>query len=326
MNISSVSNTVRTFPKNFINSNKNVEKNPSFKAIYLEDTTDVGNLKDGIFPARFRKEDALLLNKIAQAYPNQDCFIRKGLGSKPRLEYREKPPQVQVFSSTLFDQYKVDIDPNDKDYPCVPLIIPPVGEDDANLNFIIGVPSSISTNPSLPYTVKLGFELHKKLLEKKYQIMDVIGRTDTVDFGDESITEKAHKAIEDVEIAIKRFLVDSAYVALTDRATGRQIYESNIPRAQTRLDAERRFDLTTSVAKQKNITEAENFAKVRSMVQNALDNGMSSLKAPDSQVDICDYVMQHYPNTAENRKRIKEVTQYMIDNGITLEDVDDLRG
>ena len=72
--------------------------------------------------------------------------------------------------------------------------------------------------------------------------------------------------------------------------------------------------------------EAENFAKVRSMVQNALDNGMSSLKAPDSQVDICDYVMQHYPNTAENRKRIKEVTQYMIDNGITLEDVDDLRG
>lgn len=120
MNISSVSNTVRTFPKNSINSNKNAEKNISFKGIYLEDITDVGNSKDGIFPARFKKEDALLLNKIAQAYPNQDCFIRKGLGSKPRLEYREKPPEVQVFSATLFDQYKVDIDPNDGEYPCVP--------------------------------------------------------------------------------------------------------------------------------------------------------------------------------------------------------------
>lgn len=305
MNISSVSNTVRTFPKNSINSNKNTEKNVSFKAIYLEDIADVGNSKDGIFPARFKKEDALLLNKIAQAYPNQDCFIRKGLGSKPRLEYREKPPEVQVFSATLFDQYKIDIEPNDKDYPCVPLIIPSAGEDNSDLSFIIGVPSSISTNPSLPYTVKLGFELHKKLIEKKYQIMDVIGRTDTVDFGGESIIEKAHKAIKDVEIAITRFLVDSAYVALTDRASGRQIYESSIPKAQTRLDSERRFDLTTSVAKQKALAAA--------------------IQDSSPQVDICDYVMQHYPNAEENAKRIKDVMGYMIANGITLDDVNDLR-
>ena len=164
MNISSVSNTVRTFPKNSIKSNNNPEKNLSFKGIYLEDITDVGNSKDGIFPARFKKEDALLLNKIAQAYPNQDCFIRKGLGSKPRLEFREKPPEVQVFSATLFDQYKVDIDPNDEEYPCVPLIIPPDGED-SNLSFIIGVPSSISTNPSLPI-----LSSNSSFVTKKYSL------------------------------------------------------------------------------------------------------------------------------------------------------------
>ena len=39
MNISSVSNTVRTFPKNSIKSNNNPEKNLSFKGIYLEDIT-----------------------------------------------------------------------------------------------------------------------------------------------------------------------------------------------------------------------------------------------------------------------------------------------
>lgn len=309
MNISTVSNTVRTFPKKAINTNTHAENKPnnvSFKGIFLESITDVGNEKEGIYPARFQKKDALLLNKIAQAYPNQDCFIRKGYGSKPRLEFREKPPEVQVFDATVFNQYRVEVDPNDKEYPCVPLIIDPdsdicrtIGIPD--LNFIIGVPSSISTNPSLPYTVKAGFELHKKLMEKKYQIMDVIGRTDTVDLGGESVIEKARKAIEDVEVAVTRFLVDSAYAALMDKASARQIYESNYPKIQTRLDAERRLDLTTSLVEQSKLAHED-----------------------ISKIDICEYAMRNYPDINENKDRIKKVTDYMRQQGITLENSEDI--
>ena len=294
MNISSVTNTVRTFSK------KQAEKNVSFKGVFLESSTDLGRIKSRIFPAAFRKKDALLLNEIAQMYPNQDCFIKKGYGGKPCLEYREKPPEVQVFDSTLYKEYKVDIDPNDKEYPTVPLILYP----NSDLNFVIGVPSYISTNPSLPYTVKAGFEVHKKLLEKKYQIMDVIGRTDSVDFGGESIMEKAHNAIKDVEIAVTRFLVESAYAALTDRASARQIYESNYPKIQSRLDSKRRIDLTTSVAKQ----EAFDFNKL-----DKLDK-----------IDICEVAMRNYPDMEANKKKIEEILDYMRINGISLENSEDI--
>ena len=130
MNISSVSNTVRSFPKKIENNNNNV----SFKSIYIDKNTDLGRCKAGIFPARFQKKDALLLNEISQRYPNQDCFIRKGYGGRPYLEFREKPADVQVFEPTMYKQYKVEIDPNDKENPCVPLILT---KETKNLNYTL---------------------------------------------------------------------------------------------------------------------------------------------------------------------------------------------
>ena len=300
MNISTVSNTVRTFPKT-ISNNKNAEnknnKNLSFKGIFVDYSVDLGRVKEDMYPARFQAKDALLLNEIAQEYPNQDCFIKAGYGKKPCLEFRERPPQVQFFETDHFKQYKVNISPDDKQYPSVPLII----HKDDDFNFLIGVPSYISTNPSLPNTIRAGFEVHKRMLEKKYQIMDVIGRTDMVDFGGETINEKAYKAIKDVETAVTRFLIESAYAALTDRATGRQIYESDIPKIQSRLDAKRRFDLTTSVAKQP-----------------------VSPRTTDSKFDVCKFAMDHFPNHKENIDAIKNLTNYMREMGISLEDSEDI--
>lgn len=295
MKISPVSNTANILP-----SKNNKAGKPSFKSIYIDALADVGSLKSGIYPAKFLAKDALLLNEIAQDYPNQDCFIRKGYGSRPRLEYREKPPEVQVFTPTFNDEYKSVIDPNDKKYPCEPLLI---YEDDP-INFIIGVPSFISTNPSLQYTVKAGYELHKKLMEKKFQIMDVIGRTDTVDFGGETVTQKAHAAIKETEYSVIRFLLESAYAVLIDRASARQIYESNYPKIQTRLDAKRRLDLTTSVAEQCKL-EAE------------------SNKVDKNKTDICELAVKNYPSKSENIERINELLTYMMENGITLENPED---
>ncbi len=269
--------------------------NASFKGIYVDYTTDIGNAKAGVYPARFLAKDALMLNEIARKYPNQDCFICRGYGGKPRLEYRERPMDVQVFESTSFKQYKTEVNPDDKDYPCIPLIIHP----DSDLNFLIGVPSYISTNPSLPFTVQAGFELHKKLIEKKYQILEILGKNESVDFGGETVTEKAHKAIEDIEIALTRYLVESAYAALTDRASASQIYSSNYPKVQSRLEERRKIDLTTSVAKQPNDDNSE-------------------------EKDICEIVMQRYPDVEENKKRIKELTNYMRTMGISLENSMDL--
>lgn len=295
MNISSLSNAIssRLNPNiNTTESKKNVSK-PSFKGIYIEDSVQLGSASKGNFPPRFLKKDALLLNEIANEYPNQDCFIRTGHLGLPRLEFREKPPVVQVFNHSYTDKYRSDINPEDTDYPCEPLIIYP----DSAYNRIIGMTSNISLNPSLPYTIKVGFELHKKLLEKKYQIMDIIGKTDSVDLGEDSLIKKAHEAIKDDELAVTRYLLESAYSALTDKASGRQIYESNVPRVQTALDAKRRIDLTTSIAKQPEL----NIEELRK-----------------NRKDICEIAVKNFPNSDENKARIEELTKYMLDNGIVF--------
>lgn len=262
----------------------------SFKGIYVEDIVDLGDVAESSLPAKFLKKDALLLNEIAQDYPNQDCFIRKGYGGMPRLEYREKPPVVQTFSNTVFKQYNVSIDPDDKEYPVEPLLL----YEDSPLNRMIGLTSFISLNPSLPYTIKAGFELHKKLLEKKQQIMDVVGKTDGVDLGEETLIEKAHKAIADVEEAVTRYLLESAYVALTDRASASQIYASNYPKVQSRLDAKRTLDLTTSVAKQ---PEPDNTKE---------------------KIDICEVAMKMYPDYQENKEANAKLLEYMSNHGIII--------
>ena len=297
MKLSSVNNFSITKDNKQSSNDKNM-KNQSFKGIYIDGATNLGAVKKQNRPAIFLKKDSLMLNEVAQKYPNQDCFIRRGYLGLPRLEYREKPPEVQVFDADVAKRYKIAIDTIDPEYPCMPLIIYP----ESDLNAIIGVPSFVSTNPSLAYTVRAGFELHKKLLEKKFQIMDIIGSNDSVDFGNETIMEKAHKAVEELEVAITRYLVDCAYAVLKDRPSAKQIYESDYLKIQTVLDSKRKYDLTTSVASQK-------------MVE--VDN--------DNDVDICEYVMKNYPNMQENIDRLKDVRNYMRKNGMTLDRFFDIK-
>ncbi len=278
-------------------TNKSIQNTPSFKSIYVDYVADVGLAKEGMNPARFKPQDSLALNEISYLYPNQDCFICEGFAGRPRLEYRERPMQVQPFERTLAQVYKIEVENENKDYPCIPLIIYP--NDD--LNFIIGTPSYISTNPSLAYTVQAGYEVHKKILEKKYQILDIIGKNEDVDFGGEGLMEKAHNAVKDVEIAVTRYLVECSYLALSDRASARQIYASNYPKIQSRLTQNRRLDLTTSLSKKPDKTTKNS-----------------------ETLDICAFAMQKYPNMEENIKRIEEVHNYMREVGMTLENSEDL--
>lgn len=273
----------------------------SFGSIYIEDVCNPGEVaKKGLTPQLLAK-DALLLNDIAKEYPNQDCFIRKGFRDYPRLEYREKPPEVQVFTSNLADKFKVTIDPDDDKYPSEPLII---YENDP-LTMFIGLPSFVSLNPSLPYTVKAGYEVHKKLLEKKIKIEEAVGKNDIVDFGDEPVIKKAHKAIEDIETAVIRYLMECSYAALTDKADACQLYASNYPKVQSRLADRRIFDLTTSVKEQDRI-------KTEKILEDAANNKKSA------KTDICETAMNNYPNLHENKARIKELSKYMMDNSIYI--------
>lgn len=292
MKINTISSTINSF------SNKSVQnpqktKAPSFKSIYVEDVVDLGNVSEEHDSSTFLKRDALLLNKIASLYPNQDCFIRRGYGGRPRLEYREKPPEVQVFSANMFNQYNMKADPINRDYPCVPLIL----DDSSDLNRIIGLNSYISLNPSLAYTIKVGFELHKKLIEKKYEIMEAIGKTDRVSIGEETITEKARAAISSYEEAVKRHLLESAYLALSKRASAQQIYASNYPKVQSIMEADRMFDMTTSVAE-----------------QNRLSKG-----SPIEDIDICDFAIRKYPDDTDNIKKNNQLRNYMIENNLVLD-------
>ena len=139
------------------------------------------------------------------------------------------------------------------------------------------------------------------MLERKYQLIDLIGRTDVVDLGGKSISQKAYESIKEIEMAVKRFLIESAYIALTDRASGRQIYESDIPKIQSRLDMKRRYDLTTSVAKQ------------------AIPQ-----RRKEDRTDICELSVQQFPNYKENQDAIEQLTGYMREKGITLENCEDI--
>ena len=291
MNISPIQSLNKTNTSRCIPKADNKQK-VSFKGVYVEDIVDLGKASQGALPAKFLQSDALLLNKIAQEYPNQDCFIRKGYAGHPYLEFREKPPEVQIFSSNLLNIYTASVNPNDKVYPCEPLLL----YKDSRLNRFIGMTSFISTNPSLPYTIKVGFELHKKLLEKKKQIQEAIGKNDDINIGSDMI-KRAHSEIKETETAITRYLMECSNAALTDRATAQQIYSSNYPKIQTRLDAERTLDLTTSMAKRPKINP-QDFA--------------------DNKVDICEEVNKLYPHYKENKNRIFELENYMAKNGIVL--------
>ena len=126
MKISSVGNfQQRPLIQNKIKKNetKQQKQDVSFKSIYLESLVDLGHVKAGIFPAKFAKKDALLIHELALEYPYQDCFIRKGAVNFPRLEFREKPIEVQVFNDSLDGRYHFSFDPYEEAYETVPMII-----------------------------------------------------------------------------------------------------------------------------------------------------------------------------------------------------------
>ena len=262
--------------------NKNL-KRPGFKAIYVEDNVRLGIAAQSHIKPEFLPHDELLLCDIADMYPNQDCFIRSGKSYHPRLEFREKPPKVTVFHENYAKYYEHDIEPNNEKYPCVPLILYP----DSDLGKFIGLTSSKSLNPSLSYTIKAGYELHKKIMEKKYQIMDVIGHVDNFSLGEKNIIEKAHETIDDYETSILRYLLECSYTALTSSAKNDNSYEATIKRMQSRLNAKRRIDLTIPTANHPNKTVSE------------------------ERIDICKLTQEEYPNTEENKKEMKNIIQNM---------------
>lgn len=273
-------------------SQRNTDKtyDISFKSIYFDKTCDLGQVSADENNSKFLKKDALLLNEIAARYPNQDCFIVQGYHNLPKLRYREKPPEVQIFDVNMANEYTMRIDPDDTQYPAITLLLN--GKDKLSLFF--GMPSYVSLNPSLPFTVQAGYEVHKKLLEQKYKLLDSVGKNDFIDFGDKTVIELAHESISDVEIAVKRFLLESAYQSLTDRARPSQIYASNYPLVQTRLQDKRKFDLTTSYSKQQ---------EIRRKNLEATKN--------EKNVDICEMAMKRYPDTKENQDRIKELEEFL---------------
>lgn len=255
-----------------------------FKSIYIEGITYINEKGEGIYPAKFLLKDSLLLNRIAQDYPNQDCFISRGYMGYPALEFREKPRDVQIFDSAFPDNYKITVERSDKEYPCEPLIL----YDDSLMGFFLGLPFDNSLNPSLAYTVKAGYELHKVLLRKKEQIKEEIGRSDSYTIGSESLIKKAHEAIRDVELAVTRHLLVSALKVHKDNPTGEQLYKSNYLKVQSALESERQVDLLTSVAKQP-----------------------SPLLSDLNKEDICEYAIRKYPNKAENEREIPRLLKYL---------------
>ena len=288
MKISSIVN--KGFSSQFKSQKKS--SNVSFGAIFVEKGVDLGATAESRFPPIFSRRDELLLNEIAQLYPNQDCFIRKGYCNFPRLEFRERPASVQVFKATPGEKYRTEINSLDEEFPSIELLL---HKNDTAANRIIGMQNYIATNPSLAFTISAGFEVHKKFVQMKYQIMKYFGAGDEVSLGQKDINERAYLAIKDTELAVKRYLLESALASLKDRASAEQIYSSNLPKVQTRLEANRMLDLTTSVANRVPVSDSD-FLKDR--------------------IDICELASSMYPDPDENKDRIKQLEQEMIDNGL----------
>ena len=206
--------------------------------------------------------------------------------------------RVTFFKDSMNGLYTFGFDPNDPEYETVEMLLyKEKGKEPykiPHLNFILGVTSEKLTNPSLQYTIKMGMECHKKVMEKKYQLLEVLGKNEEQSLGDDSLIGKAHNAIEDYEVAALRHLLECAYIALTDKASIRKIYESNNLQIKTILENKRKFDLVTSTDKQPRIA-----------------------KEPKSE-DICQQLTTTYPNTIENIERILELSKYMSEKGVTL--------
>lgn len=307
MKISSVLGSLN--PSTRKNNQLKKQTNTSFKGIFVNSGVTSTLLTVGKPRYSFLPRNALNLNKVSYSYPNQDCFITKGYEECPALLYRERPIDVPMYTDTPYREFSIKYDKEEEPYQPIPLLLYPI-ENYPNedyflskykyINLFIGQCSQVSVNPSLEYTVSAGYELHKKIIDKKRQIEKAIGDTNAkIDFGGPSILDKAHKAIEEIEIAVARFLLESAYPVLLNRAKTRDETGHNNLRMLTKLEMDREYDLTTSLAKQK-----EDAATSDKSVNN---------------FDICDFSMKYYPNIQENKAKIRELAEYMRENELTLE-------
>lgn len=282
-------------------NNKNSIYTRSFKSIYIDEYTDIGDVSVHDVPPVFYYEDALLINEIVSLFPNQDCFIGRGYENFPVLKYREKPYDIQHYTYNEDDKkYHITIDPNEPVFAEEPLILYPPDDKykerskSDKLNMHIGLPSSHKMNPSLFFTLYSGYELHKKLLFKRDQIFEIVGINQRVDFGGKNVLEKAHDEIDDTEMALVRYLCDFAYTSENPDISDNMIRHSDYAKRETYLNAKLQIDLKTSIGTRPKPPEKSEDK------DNLLD-----LK----DIDLCETIIRGFPEEALNQKRLDEITR-----------------
>lgn len=289
----------------YVKNNNKVNNNTSFKSIFINSSVIATRSNVGVPLHTFLPKDSIVLNKISYAYPNQDCFITRGDNDRPALLFREKPPEVTVYNDTATRERCIRFDKDDETYRAVPLILYP-SDDEGNkdyflnnfksINRILGLCPFNSQNPSLKYTVKIGYELHKALMEIKYQLEEAVGSCDVIDFGGPNILDKAHKAMEELEIAVTRLLLEFAYFQFSNERPQYEIPDLSDLRVLVTLQEERKQDLRTNLFNRLNNSDPSN--------------------SDEKEADIFDYAMKEFPNIQENKERIKELSEYILENYI----------
>lgn len=292
-------NIRQSSPQNNVNKNTNYKQ--SFKAIYIDEYTDIGDVSVHDVPPVFYYEDALLINEIVALFPNQDCFIGRGYENFPVLKFREKPYDIQYYTNDEKEnKYHITIDPKDSTFGEEPLILYP--QDNKykerskceKLNMHIGLPSSHKMNPSLFYTLYSGYELHKKLLFKRDQILEIVGTNKSVDFGGKNVLEKAHDEIDDAEMALVRYLCDFAYVSENPEISEGMIRHSDYSKRESYLNAKLQIDLKTSIG-----------TRPKPPSKSEDKDNLMDLK----DTDLCETVIRGFPEEALNQKRLDEITR-----------------
>ena len=265
MKISSISGFVNKF------SSPKTNKKTSFKGIYLHNDINIGQDKVRM-PVKFSREDSLILDEMSREYPYQDCFIKAGSNDKlPRLEFRERPIDIPNFTTSLTGyDYKITVDSLDKDYPTVPLILDGTNE----MSNYIGKPSYSLSSPSLLYTIRMGFELHKRLLAKKKEILESMGKNDGID--NREILEMAYRDadIQHAEKAVQRHLLEQAYLSKLEKGNYGDLSEGfEKQKAGSVLYEKRRNGMcdTASTAIEQAITDYPNDVENEMVIPKLMD-------------------------------------------------------
>ena len=254
----------------------------SFKNIYVDEDVRIGYFAKSETPPVFTETDSLILNEIAMQYPNQDCFIRSGKDRLPRLEFREKPkqiPSLKVYGQRYATQA---IDREDPNNACVQLLVYP----NSIYSGLFSTTSSFSFIPSLPHTVKTGFELHKKYLEKKYMILDSIGKTGRIDFGKEKLLDRVYEETESTEVSFHRYLVENAALALFNRDKSKQRFDAVYPKMEAKLEEKEKKDMLS-----------------KDSDRSSDETGINYLDSKD----LCTEIEQEYPNRYDNEKMTQAI-------------------